>query len=103
MCPSGFKACEDSFLASADLAEYAVCVEDSAVADEVCPITSFAFTLESMTVDEANLYQQASNEDPNSASKFYFSKKVVGHAIDEVRVLSNKPCWNRNQSIKADN
>ena len=47
-CPEGTKACNESFLANADLVEYAICIPETAAIDEDCPITSFAFTLQDL-------------------------------------------------------
>ena len=96
-------ACNEAFLGDANQVEYAICIDSSADRAEACPITSFAFTLSEMTQGEAAQYQQAENVNPQSTSKFYFSKSTPNHAIDEVAVGSNTPCWNENQTSKAAN
>lgn len=96
ICPVGFKACNEEFLASAASAEYAICISSSADSKETCPITSFAFNLAGMDNTEASKYLEAKTLDLQSTSKFYFSKSVQNHAIDEVKVSSNTPCWNKN-------
>ena len=47
-CTEGFKACNEEFLTSATLVEYAICIPDSADRDLSCPITAFAFSLDGM-------------------------------------------------------
>ena len=49
--------CNDIFLHSAELAEYAICIPDTVDRQEACPITSFAFTLDHMDFAEAGMYQ----------------------------------------------
>ena len=45
MCNSGFKACNEDWLQSADSAEFVTCIEESKDATAECPITSMSFSL----------------------------------------------------------
>ena len=47
-CPEGTKPCNPSFLDSADLVQYAICMSESSDLEQDCPITAMAFTLEGM-------------------------------------------------------
>ena len=102
-CPDGTKACNESFLTDADQVEFAICIDSTADAPETCPITSFAFTRDYMTQSEADMYQQAANVNPQSTTKFFYSKSTPNHAIDEVTVGSDVPCWDPMQTSKAPN
>ena len=102
-CPAGTKACNESQLSDADQVEFAICIDSTADAQETCPITSFAYTLEYMTQSEADMYTQAVNVNPLSTTKFYYSKSMPNHAIDEVTVGSDVPCWDPMQITKAPN
>ena len=94
-CPDGFNACNSSFLDEDDLVEYAICLPGYMSVEEECPITSFAFTLAGMDEAQAAKYQQAKSTSSSlETPQFFFSKSVPNHAIDEVRVGSNAPCWN---------
>ena len=95
-CPRGTKPCNPSFLASAELVEYVVCIAEGEEREEACPITSYAFSLVGMNLNESQLYKQAKTLDTSSATKqFYFSKETPNHAIDEIRVIAGAPCWNK--------
>ena len=48
-CPSGYKPCQESWLNDEESLEFALCIPSDQDASTVCPITSFAFTLEGMT------------------------------------------------------
>ena len=56
-----------------------------------------------MTQSEADMYAQAVNVNPQSTTKFYFSKSTPNHAIDEVTVGSDVPCWDPLQTSRAPN
>ena len=57
-----------------DASEYALCVKDDGTGDENCPITSFAFTLDGKSADEAAKYKSANTINDQTSSKFYYSK-----------------------------
>lgn len=58
-CPSGYEACQPSWLTDATKLQYVVCVTDSIDLNANCPITSFAFTLDGMEASEAAMYTKA--------------------------------------------
>ena len=71
-----------------------ICVPEEQDIALVCPITSFAFTLEQMSTNEAKLYQKAKNENSGSTNTFFFSKSAKSLPIDEIKISSSTPCWN---------
>lgn len=81
-CPSGFKACNEEWLASSIDKEFVTCIPTSLSFDE-CPITSYALTLDGMDSATAALYSQAAKHEKSSGTLF-FSKKVANHPIYEI-------------------
>ena len=90
-CPEGYEVCQESFLSDKESAEYAICLPVDKQGVENCPITSFAFTLEGMTTEEADKYQQALTDGTDTI--FYYSKSVKGLPIDELKITGGQPCW----------
>ena len=96
-CPTGYMACNESFLTDADLVEFAMCIPDTQTSQENCPITSFAFTLEGMDEATAAKYEEVTAFGTSSTKEFYFSKSVAAMPIDSVKVGPTEPCWNTAQ------
>ena len=77
-CPSGYKACNEDLLATKDLAEKAICIEDSLDIAEHCPITKFEFTLDSYSAQDALKFESVAPSNRGNLSdngmRIYFSK-----------------------------
>ena len=66
--------------------DYVVCIPEDANKDESCPITSFAFDLDS--VEDKSLYEKVEIGDASNVN-FYFSRKVMQHGIEQVQISPN--------------
>ena len=102
-CPSGYKPCQESWLADANAVEAALCIPADKDTNESCPITAFAFSLANISPEEAALYQRAATLDPSSTTNFFFSKVVKQLPIDELKISASVPCWNQKTQSRSPN
>ena len=63
--------------------DYVVCIPEDANKDETCPITSFAFDLDS--VEDKSLYEKVKIGEAHT-DNFFFSRKVMQHGIEQVHI-----------------
>ena len=72
-----------------------ICRPTDKTADEYCPITSFAFDLDAVEQTERNKYSEVQLLRGGVAVQnrsIWYSKEVLQHAIDVIRVHSAIPC-----------
>ena len=76
-------------------AEYVICRPTDFTADEYCPITSFSFDLNSIEEADRTKFNEVQLLKDGVAvpnRSVYYSKKVLQHAIDVIRVQGGVPC-----------
>ena len=76
-------------------AEYVTCYPSDKTADEYCPITSFSFDRNAVEQTDRILYNEVQLLKGGVAvpnRSIYYSKQVVQHAIDVIRVSGGAPC-----------
>ena len=72
-----------------------ICRPSDQTAADYCPITSFAFDLSGVPTDEQSLYTEVQLSRSGSVvtdRNFYYSKSVVQHGINNIRLQGNTPC-----------
>ena len=76
-------------------AEYVICRPTDFTADEYCPITSFSFDLNLVVESDRTKFKEVQLFRDGVAvpnRSIYYSKKVLQHAIDVIRVQGGVPC-----------
>jgi len=101
-CPTGYKACQESWLEDPAAVEFVFCVRQDLKPADVCPITSFAYTLSGMSAENAAKYFSAPTINSSRSDKFYFSKTVAQMPIDDIKLSAAPPCWNKRNTRSAN-
>jgi len=101
-CPTGFKACQESWLGDPAALEKVICIADNQDRSAACPITSFAFTLDHMTTLEASQYEKVQTQDA-PYSQIYISRSALSLPIDKVKVSASTPCWSPFEEARGAN
>ena len=72
-----------------------ICRPSDQTAADYCPITSFAFDLSGVPTDQQSMYTEVQLSSGGSVvadRSFYYSKSVVQHGINNIRLQGSTPC-----------
>lgn len=75
--------------------QYVMCRPADKTVAEYCPITDFSFYLNGVPQDERSSYtevQLLKNGRPVNDRSIWYSKSVIQHGINNIRVQASKPC-----------
>ena len=95
-CPSGYLPCNgEATFSDPSFGQYTVCRPDTETEADYCPITSFAFDLEAVEQNKRALYKEVQllkRGNVVANRSIWYSKSIVQHGIDAIRVQAGEPC-----------
>ena len=95
MCPTGYLPCNENVSLTDANSQYVMCRPADKTIAEYCPITDFSFYLSSVNQNDRPSYTEVKllkNGSTVQNRSIWYSKSVIQHGINNIRVQASKPC-----------